>query len=92
MGAAVGAGVAVGLIVYTHVGYPVLLWVLARVRGHGAPDTGHRGNLPSVSLIIAAYDEASLAAQPAFTAWLETNATAVRPIAGDGCGIWRLRP
>jgi hypothetical protein len=41
---------------------------------------------------FVAYDEASLAAQPAFTAWLETNATAVRSIAEDGCGIWRLRP
>lgn len=39
---------------------------------------------------FVAYDEASLAAQPAFAAWLENNAAPVRSIATDGCGVWRL--
>jgi cellulose synthase/poly-beta-1,6-N-acetylglucosamine synthase-like glycosyltransferase len=44
-----------GLIVYTHVGYPILLWILTRRprtrEGAGAEET------PAVSLIVAAYDE-----------------------------------
>src|SRR3954467_5934323 len=50
--------VAVGLIVYAHLGYPLLLRLLVGVFGEhdGAP--AHDGPLPRVSLIIAAYDEA----------------------------------
>src|SRR3954467_12896578 len=50
--------VAVGLIVYAHLGYPLLLRLLVGVFGEhdGAP--AHDGPLPHVSLIIAAYDEA----------------------------------
>jgi cellulose synthase/poly-beta-1,6-N-acetylglucosamine synthase-like glycosyltransferase len=45
--------IAAGLLVYTHVGYPLLLRVLApRERRVPAPDV-----LPSVSLIVAAHDE-----------------------------------
>jgi cellulose synthase/poly-beta-1,6-N-acetylglucosamine synthase-like glycosyltransferase len=45
--------VAAGLLVYTHVGYPLLLRLLApRERPAPAP-----GELPSVSLIVAAHDE-----------------------------------
>jgi cellulose synthase/poly-beta-1,6-N-acetylglucosamine synthase-like glycosyltransferase len=44
-----------GLIVYTHVGYPILLWILTRRprtrEGAGAEE------MPAVSLIVAAYDE-----------------------------------
>ena len=44
------------LIVYTHAGYPLVLWLLARLRRSGgepraAPEP------PRVSLVIAAYDE-----------------------------------
>jgi cellulose synthase/poly-beta-1,6-N-acetylglucosamine synthase-like glycosyltransferase len=48
---------AAALLVYTHLGYPALLWALARGRGgaEAAPDGGEP--LPSVSLIIAAHDE-----------------------------------
>jgi cellulose synthase/poly-beta-1,6-N-acetylglucosamine synthase-like glycosyltransferase len=45
--------VAAGLLVYTHVGYPMLLRLLAR-REQRAPAAGE---LPSVSLIVAAHDE-----------------------------------
>src|SRR3954471_5380183 len=50
--------VAVGLIVYAHLGYPLLLRLLVGIFGEhdGAP--AHDGPLPHVSLIIAAYDEA----------------------------------
>jgi cellulose synthase/poly-beta-1,6-N-acetylglucosamine synthase-like glycosyltransferase len=46
-----------GLLVYTHLGYPVVLWALARLRARGeaAPPAG--GQLPDVSLIVAAHDE-----------------------------------
>ena len=47
--------VAVGLLVYTHVGYPLLLWVLARGRSDASPVVP--ADLPSVSLIVAAHDE-----------------------------------
>jgi cellulose synthase/poly-beta-1,6-N-acetylglucosamine synthase-like glycosyltransferase len=48
--------VAAGLLVYTHVGYPLLLRLLAgRERQPPAP-----AELPSVSLIIAAHDEADV--------------------------------
>jgi cellulose synthase/poly-beta-1,6-N-acetylglucosamine synthase-like glycosyltransferase len=50
--------VSVGLLVYTHAGYPLVLWALAGLRGRppiwlppAAPDE------PRVSLIVAAHDE-----------------------------------
>jgi cellulose synthase/poly-beta-1,6-N-acetylglucosamine synthase-like glycosyltransferase len=53
--------VSVGLLVYTHLGYPIVLWALARSRDdragaerEGAADDGP---LPRVSLIVAAHDE-----------------------------------
>ena len=51
--------VAVGLIVYAHLGYPLLLCAgssrcSARTRG---PARSRRGELPRVSLIVPAYDE-----------------------------------
>ena len=53
---------SLGLIVYAHAGYPLLLRLLARARGARAADRpGGEGDdaqpLPSVSLIIPAYDE-----------------------------------
>jgi cellulose synthase/poly-beta-1,6-N-acetylglucosamine synthase-like glycosyltransferase len=44
-----------GLLIYTHVGYPVVLWLLARMKG--ARPRAFVRDLPSVSLIVAAYDE-----------------------------------
>src|SRR5207342_2376703 len=57
--------VAAGLIVYAHLGYPLLLWALAAIFGEddanaGMGSTGEvagEGDLPRVSLIIPAYDE-----------------------------------
>jgi cellulose synthase/poly-beta-1,6-N-acetylglucosamine synthase-like glycosyltransferase len=45
--------VAAALLVYTHVGYPLLLWLLARTERVPPPLDA----LPSVSLVIAAHDE-----------------------------------
>lgn len=47
-----------GLLVYTHAGYPVALWLVAR-RPVRWPDA----ELPSVSLIVAAYDEEAVIAR-----------------------------
>jgi cellulose synthase/poly-beta-1,6-N-acetylglucosamine synthase-like glycosyltransferase len=50
-----------GLLVYTHLGYPLLLAALVRLRsGSGRPArqaAAHPADLPTVSLIIPAYDE-----------------------------------
>jgi cellulose synthase/poly-beta-1,6-N-acetylglucosamine synthase-like glycosyltransferase len=49
---------AVGLLVYTHVGYPLLLWLLARFRRAPASrEALADAELPRVSLIVAAHDE-----------------------------------
>jgi len=61
-----------GLLVYTHLGYPLLLWLLVHLRrptaggddredspGRESPrsETGPAALLPTVSLIVPAYDE-----------------------------------
>jgi glycosyltransferase involved in cell wall biosynthesis len=46
--------VAAGLLVYTHLGYPLLLAAIARGRPGAAPAPGAQ---PLVSLIVAAHDE-----------------------------------
>jgi cellulose synthase/poly-beta-1,6-N-acetylglucosamine synthase-like glycosyltransferase len=48
--------VAVGLLAYTHVGYPVLLRALVALRG-SQPGPDAWSELPTVSLIVAAHDE-----------------------------------
>jgi cellulose synthase/poly-beta-1,6-N-acetylglucosamine synthase-like glycosyltransferase len=60
--AAVLFWLSAGLIVYTHLGYPMLLWVLGRFQSFGGRSPSKSGNdvdgeLPSVSLIVPAYDE-----------------------------------
>lgn len=47
---------AVGLLVYTHLGYPLALAALARLRGR-PPAAPAPAEAPSVSLIVAAHDE-----------------------------------
>jgi cellulose synthase/poly-beta-1,6-N-acetylglucosamine synthase-like glycosyltransferase len=53
--------VAAGLIVYTHVGYPLVLGLLARLHSPSAPPAP-APELPSVSLIVAAHDEEAVVA------------------------------
>jgi cellulose synthase/poly-beta-1,6-N-acetylglucosamine synthase-like glycosyltransferase len=53
---AIAFWVSVGLLVYTHAGYPVVLWLLARFRGRDEPSS-EAAELPGVSLIVAAHDE-----------------------------------
>ena len=50
---------SLALIFYAHIGYPVLLMLLDRIFGEAPPSARDRGSadLPSVTLIIAAYDE-----------------------------------
>lgn len=47
----------VGLLVYTHTGYPLALWLLARDRGAPTAAVTAYAEPPSVSLIVAAHDE-----------------------------------
>jgi cellulose synthase/poly-beta-1,6-N-acetylglucosamine synthase-like glycosyltransferase len=56
---------AAGLLVYTQVGYPLLLAALARARRPGPParDAPARGEEPVVSLVVAAYREAEVIAE-----------------------------
>ena len=48
---------ALGLIVYAHLGYPLLLWALAGLFGERRIPSEQAGGLPTVTLIIPAYDE-----------------------------------
>jgi cellulose synthase/poly-beta-1,6-N-acetylglucosamine synthase-like glycosyltransferase len=62
-----------GLIVYTHLGYPLALWVLTHLPGRdrfhlSPPYRGPKGGndaegVPSVSLIVPAYDEEDVIAE-----------------------------
>jgi cellulose synthase/poly-beta-1,6-N-acetylglucosamine synthase-like glycosyltransferase len=55
---AIAFWVSVGLLVYTHAGYPLALLALVRLRRHREPTPAvPTADLPSVSLIVAAYDE-----------------------------------
>jgi cellulose synthase/poly-beta-1,6-N-acetylglucosamine synthase-like glycosyltransferase len=47
----------VALILYTHVGYPALLALLAAITRRGASHAAAAAELPSVSVIVAAYAE-----------------------------------
>ena len=54
---------AVGLLAYTHVGYPLILLAVRAVREESVDDAPAKsGDLPSVSLIIAAHDEEAVIA------------------------------
>jgi len=49
--------IGAGLIVYTHLGYPLVLRALVGLRRHPTLRPGPWEELPIVSLIVAAYDE-----------------------------------
>jgi len=53
---AIAFWISAGLLVYTHLGYPAVLWLLAQSRGD-EDDLAHVAGPPSVSLILAAHDE-----------------------------------
>jgi cellulose synthase/poly-beta-1,6-N-acetylglucosamine synthase-like glycosyltransferase len=55
--------VSAGLIVFTHLGYPLVLWLLARLRRRTTLEPTALKELPSVSLIVAAYDEGEVIAE-----------------------------
>jgi cellulose synthase/poly-beta-1,6-N-acetylglucosamine synthase-like glycosyltransferase len=50
-----------GLVVYAYLGYPLLIWCFARFFGRQrrAPEINH-GELPTVSILIAAFNEESV--------------------------------
>ena len=49
--------ISVGLIVYTHLGYPLVLRALVALRRRPTLRPGTWDELPRISLIVAAYDE-----------------------------------
>jgi cellulose synthase/poly-beta-1,6-N-acetylglucosamine synthase-like glycosyltransferase len=53
---------SVGLLVYTHIGYPLLLAGLSALRRERPPEPGPASAPPRVSLIVAAHDEADVIA------------------------------
>jgi len=54
---------ALGLLAYTHIGYPAVLWLLARTRRTDPARPLADAELPSISLIVAAYDEEQVIAR-----------------------------
>lgn len=48
---------SVGLLVYSYIGYPILIWVLARLFGSKLMPPANPAIWPKVSLLIAAYNE-----------------------------------
>jgi cellulose synthase/poly-beta-1,6-N-acetylglucosamine synthase-like glycosyltransferase len=57
MGLEIVFWVAAGLIVYAHLGYPLLLRALVAVFGERGGGDGPSGDLPRVSMIVPAHDE-----------------------------------
>jgi cellulose synthase/poly-beta-1,6-N-acetylglucosamine synthase-like glycosyltransferase len=55
--------VSVALLVYTQIGYPLLLALLARVLRRERSNPSWEGQLPGVSAIVAAYNEQEVIAQ-----------------------------
>jgi len=48
---------SLGLLLYTHLGYPLVLALLSRTRKPDQRTRPEQGDLPTVSLIVPAYDE-----------------------------------
>ncbi len=59
---------SVGLLVYAHLGYPAVLWALARARRPERPPRRSQPALPNVSLIVAAHDE-----EASITRWVRST-------------------
>src|SRR5262245_23212365 len=54
---AVGFWVCLGLVAYTYVGYPVVIWCLARLFGQRRHRPAAPAEFPTVTLLIAAHNE-----------------------------------
>jgi len=52
--------IALLAVIYPYLGYPLTLWLLVRVRGSYAATPPHEDFLPSVTLVISAYNEAAV--------------------------------
>jgi cellulose synthase/poly-beta-1,6-N-acetylglucosamine synthase-like glycosyltransferase len=50
-----------GILLYVYAGYPLLLWLIVRLRGARAVRTG--ATEPRVTLVISAYNEAAVIRQ-----------------------------
>ena len=48
---------AIGLLVYTYAGYPVLLWLLSRLKAPLKMECGPTTPWPSLTVVISAYNE-----------------------------------
>lgn len=51
--------ICIGLVVYTYVGYGLLVWVLIRLRGRRASVKNSESYTPEVTLVVPAYNELS---------------------------------
>jgi cellulose synthase/poly-beta-1,6-N-acetylglucosamine synthase-like glycosyltransferase len=63
-----------GLLAYAHLGYPAVLWALARARRGERPSRRSPPTLPSVSLIVAAHDE-----ETSITRWVRSTLSFAYP-------------
>jgi cellulose synthase/poly-beta-1,6-N-acetylglucosamine synthase-like glycosyltransferase len=52
--------ISLAAVIYAYFGYPVVIWCLARCFGRRVYQTGEGGEEPAVSILIAAYNEASV--------------------------------
>jgi cellulose synthase/poly-beta-1,6-N-acetylglucosamine synthase-like glycosyltransferase len=56
--------IAIGLVAYAYLGYPILIYILSRMRGpRKLADIADRDDWPMVSLVIAAYREETVIAE-----------------------------
>src|SRR3954453_22705920 len=55
--------VSAGLLVYTHLGYPLVLWLLTRFRRRDSESGDATGEPPTVAVIVAAHDEEDVIAK-----------------------------
>ena len=49
-----------GALLYPYLAYPILLWLLVRIRGGYQPESRSDDYLPSVTLMISAYNESAV--------------------------------
>jgi cellulose synthase/poly-beta-1,6-N-acetylglucosamine synthase-like glycosyltransferase len=52
--------ISLAAVAYTYFGYPIVIWLLSRLFARRSQTAGDNSELPSVSLLIAAYNEAAV--------------------------------